>query len=65
MTDGIGSAGTASPGSRVDPSPDLGMDPDLDPSYKTRLLIGREALERLAGSTVMVVGVGGVGGSCV
>lgn len=65
MADGIGGAGTASPDSRVDPSPDLGMDPDLDPSYKTRLLIGREALERLAGSTVMVVGVGGVGGSCI
>ncbi len=39
--------------------------PDRDPAFKTRLLIGRAALERLARATVMVVGVGGVGGSCV
>lgn len=40
------------------------VDPDLDPAFKTRLLLGGAALGRLASSTVMVVGVGGVGGSC-
>ncbi len=40
-------------------------DPDLDPAARTRLLLGQAALDRLAASTVMVVGVGGVGGSCV
>ena len=42
-----------------------GVDPVADPrNYKTRLLMGDEALGRLARATVMVVGLGGVGGSC-
>lgn len=39
--------------------------PYRDADFKTRLLLGSPALERLAASTVMVIGVGGVGGSCV
>ena len=35
-----------------------------DADCRTRLVAGEEALERLAGATVMVVGLGGVGGSC-
>lgn len=65
MADGIDGVGATSPGLCGGPDPDPGIDPDLDPCYKTRLLMGRKALDRLAGSTVMVVGVGGVGGSCV
>ena len=42
-----------------------GRDPVTDPrNYKTRLLMGDEALGRLSRSTVMVIGLGGVGGSC-
>lgn len=65
MADGIDGVGATSPDLRGGPDSDPGIDPDLDPFYKTRLLMGRKALERLAGSTVIVVGVGGVGGSCV
>lgn len=40
-------------------------EPVRDADYKTRILLGAPALERLAASTVMVLGIGGVGGSCV
>ncbi len=36
-----------------------------DPLIRTRLLIGEEAVDRLAGARVAVFGVGGVGGYCV
>lgn len=42
-----------------------GETPCYDADFKTRLLLGSPALDRLASSTVMVIGVGGVGGSCV
>ena len=35
-----------------------------DPNFKTRLLLGDEALARLQAATVMVIGTGGVGGAC-
>ena len=38
---------------------------ERDADYKTRLLLGSAALERLARARVMVLGVGGVGGACV
>lgn len=44
-------------------SGDLG-DWRADSHFKTRLLVGDAGVERLAAATVMVIGVGGVGGSC-
>ena len=36
-----------------------------DPFIRTRLLIGDDALDRLARARVAVFGIGGVGGFCV
>jgi len=36
-----------------------------DADHRTRLVVGQEALDRLARATVLVLGLGGVGGACV
>lgn len=72
---GFGLAGPDSasldPASSDPASPNLGVSdlasPDSVDGFFSRLerIMGREGLDRLAGSTVMVLGVGGVGSNCI